>query len=109
MALVDEAQNGYLASTGFFQFRSKNILPEVLLVLAKSIVLQMQLKKQTAGTILTAVPKDSFKNLLLPILSQSVQQKIVSLVRQSHDARKRAKELLEKAKQKVEEMIEERD
>jgi len=95
-----------LASTGFFQFRSKEILPEVLLVLARSIVLRMQLEKQCAGTILTAVSEKSLKNIVVPILLNSTQQKIADLVRQSHEARKKAKELLEKAKRKVENMIE---
>lgn len=105
VALVDEEQDGFLASTGFFQFRSKEILPEVLLVLAKSPVLQMQLEKYCAGTILTAVPKEAIKNMLLPILTQSTQQKISDLACQSHEARRKAKELLEEAKKKVEEMI----
>ena len=34
------------------------------------------------------------------------QQKIAELVRKSHEARKKAKELLEEAKQRVEAMIE---
>jgi type I restriction enzyme, S subunit len=106
VALVNTEQDGFLASTGFFQFRSKEILPEVLLVLAKSPVLQMQLEKQCAGTILTAVPKETIKNIVVPILPKPIQQKIADLVRQSHEARKKAKELLEEAKRKVEEEIE---
>lgn len=105
VALVNKEQDGYLASTGFFQFRGKEILPEVLLVLAKSLVLQMQLEKQCAGTILTAVPKEAIKNILIPFLPKPTQQKIANLVRQSHEARKKAKELLEEAKKKVEKMI----
>jgi len=106
VALVNKEQEDHLASTGFFQFRSKEILPEVLLVLARSIVLRMQLEKQCAGTILTAVSEKSLKNIVVPILLNSTQQKIADLVRQSHEARKKAKELLEKAKRKVENMIE---
>lgn len=106
VALVDKEQEGYLASNGFFQFRSKDILPEALLVLAKSFVLQMQFKKQTAGTILTAVPKEAVENIAVPKINKPTQQKIVSLVQQSHEARKKAKELLEEAKQKVENFIE---
>lgn len=105
-ALVHEDQKDFLASTGFFQFRSKEILPEVLLILAKSIVFQWQLEKRCAGTILTAVPKESINDILIPVLSKPIQQKIAELVRQSHAARKKAKELLEEAKHKVEEMIE---
>jgi len=74
VALVSGEQDGFLASTGFFQLRSKEVLPEVLLVLAKSSILQMQLEKQCAGTILTAVPKEGIKNLLIPVLGESLQE-----------------------------------
>lgn len=106
VALVSEDQESYLASTGFFQFRSEEILPEALLVLAKSIVLQMQLKQHCAGTILTAVPKESLEKMLIPVLPKETQEKIADLVRRSHEARKKSKQLLEEAKRKVEEMIE---
>ena len=108
VALVDKNQKDFLASTGFFQFRSKEILSEVLLVLAKSVVFQWQLEKRCAGTILTAVPKESIKDISVPILSKPIQQKIADLVKKSHEARKRAKQLLEEAKRKVEELIENR-
>lgn len=36
----------------------------------------------------------------------ATQQKIAEFVRQSHESRKKAKELLEEAKRKVEELIE---
>jgi restriction endonuclease S subunit len=107
VALVDKEHDGCLASTGFFQFRpSLGILPEVLLVLSKTIVLQSQLKKKCSGTILTAVPKESLRDIIIPLLSFSTQQEIASLVRKSHEARKKAKELLEVAKKAVEIAIE---
>jgi len=49
VALVDEEHEGCLASTGFFQFRTTKIPPQVLLVLSKNIVLQAQLKKRVRG------------------------------------------------------------
>ena len=106
IALVAESQNDYLASTGFFQFRSEKILPEALLILTKSIVIQWQMKKHCAGTILTAVPSDALDKMLIPVLPKTTQQKIAELVRKSHEARKKSKELLDKAKRKVEEIIE---
>ena len=106
VALVSKEHEGFLASTGFFQFRPRRILPELLLVLSKSSVLQMQLKKECAGTILTAVPKESLKRILVPIIPSKIQQKIALLVQQSHEARKKAKDLLEEAKIKVEKVIE---
>jgi len=106
VALVHKDQKDFLASTGFFQFRSKEVLPEVLLVLAKSVVFQWQLEKRCAGTILTAVPKESINDILIPVLPKPTQQKIAELVQKSHESRKKAKELLEEAKHKVEELIE---
>jgi len=106
VALIDEEHDGCLASTGFFQFRPLDILPEVLLVLSKTIVLQSQLKKKCSGTILTAVPKESLRDIIIPLIPLSIQQKIASLVQQSHSARKKAKELLEIAKKAVEIAIE---
>jgi len=105
VALVDKEQEGYLASTGFFQFRSKRILPEVSLVLAKSIVLQSQLKREVTGTILTAVPEEALNRIIVPILPKFTQQKIAELVQKSHEARLKAKQLLEQAKNKVEDII----
>ena len=105
VALVDEEYEGSLASTGFFQFRGRGLQPEVLLVLSRSIVLQTQFKRECAGTILTAVPNESLKRIIVTILRPGVQQGIAELVRQSHEARRKAKQLLEEAKEKVEEAI----
>ncbi len=106
IALVGRENEGSLASTGFFQFRSRGVLPEVLLVLSKSPILQMQFEKEVSGTILAAIPNEALRNMIVPDLPQEIQQKIADLVRQSHEARKKSKELLEEAKRKVEEMIE---
>ena len=106
VALVDREYEGALASTGFFQFRTRTIYPEVFLVLSKSIVLQAQLKRECAGTILTAVPNESLKRILVPILPVEIQEKITSLVQESHRARRKEKELMEEAKRNVEQEIE---
>jgi len=106
VALVAGSQNGYIASNGFFQFRSEEVLPEVLLMLTKSIVMQWQMKKHCVGTILTAVPSEALNKMTIPVLPMEKQQEIAELVRKSHEARKKSKELLEEAKRKVEEMIE---
>ncbi len=46
------------------------------------------------------------KDFIIPLLPLETQQKIASLVQQSHEARKKAKELLEVAKRAVEIAIE---
>jgi len=106
VALVDKEHDGCLASTGFFQFRPLKILPEVLLILSKTSILQSQLKKKCSGTILTAIPKKSLGDIVIPLLPFSTQQKIALFVNQSHEARRKAKELLDIAKRTVEIAIE---
>lgn len=107
IALVDNAHDNCIASTGFFIFRTKeNTLPEYTLSLCKSILIQKQLEKLASGTILTAVPKNLVDSIIIPNTPKGAQIKIADLIRQSHVARRQAKELLEEAKRKVEEMIE---
>lgn len=106
VALVNREQNGFLASTGFFQFRSKEISSEVLLILAKSPILQMQLEKECAGTILTAVPKKRIENIVIPIISKTTQKVIADLVQRSHQAYEKSKRLLMKSKKEIEKYIE---
>jgi len=65
-----------------------------------------QLERIGTGGVQTNISYKDIKNILIPILPKSTQQKIADLVKQSHQARKRAKELLEEAKLKVEELIE---
>lgn len=64
------------------------------------------MKKHCAGTILAAVPNESLDKMLIPILPKEKQLEITELVKKSHEAHKKSKELLEEAKRKVEEMIE---
>ena len=61
---------------------------------------------EASGTILAAVPASSLKNIIVPNLRLETQDRISSLVNQSHAARREAKMLLEKAKRAVEIAIE---
>ena len=107
VALVDNFHDGCLASTGFFVFRNKsNMIPEYVLALCKSVLIQKQLEKFSSGTILAAVPKNLVQNLIIPDIPKEAQKEVANLVQQSHAARRQAKRLLEEAKRKVEEMIE---
>jgi len=106
IALVDKEHDSYLASTGFFQLKPLNMLSEVLMLLSKTIVLQSQLKRQCSGTILTAVGRESLRDIIIPILPIETQQKIASLIQQSQEVSKKSQELLEIAKKSVEIAIE---
>ena len=106
IALIDEEYNHALCSTGFCVINSKNYSSETLLVLLKSVVGQLQLKKGCSGTILTAINEDEFNKVVLPIISTNKQTEIQQKVVESFTLRKQSKHLLECAKRAVEMAIE---
>ena len=85
---------------------SKDIDKNYLALLLNSIIGSYQLVRIGTGGVQTNISYKDIKNILIPILPKSTQQKIADLVQKSHEARKKAKELLEQAKQKVEKLIE---
>lgn len=95
----------------FYQphFNSKFFNSETLLVLLKSIVGQLQLKKGCSGTILTAINKDEFNKLVLPKVDEAVRFQIQQKITESFNLRKQSKHLLECAKRAVEIAIEQNE
>ena len=106
-AVIDTAQSGFIASTGFFHFRPIGVSSEYLLILVKSKCVRMQFQQQATGGILSAVPDSRLKNIIVPKLQDKLKQKISDLVFQSHRAKKKSQELLDQAKARVEQLIEE--
>lgn len=86
-------------------FTSKNIEKDYLVLTINSLIGKMQLERIGTGGLQTNISFKDIKNILIPELDKPTQQKISDLVRKSHEARKKSKELLEEAKRKVEEMI----
>ena len=80
--------------------------PVYLTVVLNSVVGQLQSEKWQSATAQQYIYPKDIKNFKIPILPKPTQQKIADLVQKSHEARKKAKELLEEAKQKVENAIE---
>jgi len=105
-ALISESEEGYLASTGFFHFRSDQYSPEYLLILLRSPIMTEQLIQQATGGILSAVPESNLKHIILPILPDNIQKEITDLVQKSHSCFRESRQLLEQAKRRVEELIE---
>ena len=106
IAMIEKDYNEALCSNGFHVIYSKKLNSETLLILLKSIVSQLQLKKGCTGTILTAISKDELKKIIIPLLPSKLQTQIQQKVIASHTLRKKAKRLLEIAKQGVEMAIE---
>ncbi len=91
------------------KFTSKNINKEYLVLVLNSIIGNLQLERIGTGGVQTNISYNDIKNVLIPELETDTQQKIAELVKKSHEARKKSKELLEEAKRRVEEMIEKRN
>ena len=106
IALITEEYDGALCSTGFHVIQSDVLNSETLLVLLKSGIGQLQLKKRCSGTILTAINKDEFNKIVVPKIKVEKQTEIQEKVLESFRLRQRAKNLLEHAKRAVEIAIE---
>ncbi|MGG7091748.1 restriction endonuclease subunit S [Campylobacter sp. 1BO] len=104
-AIITKEFDGYIVSTGFYVIKSARINSETLLVLFKSKFFQDYLKKFSNGTILTAISKDEFKNLLIPKFSLKIQESIAKNLQKSFDLISEAKNLLKNAKEMVENSI----
>lgn len=82
------------------------IKKEYICLVINSLVGQSQIERDSGGSVIYHWKPDQVKKTLIPILPDTIQEKIESLCVESFFARRRAKALLEEAKKKVEEMIE---
>lgn len=104
--VIKESLEGII-SGGILDLKVKNdIESEYLALCISSIVGQWQAQRDAGGSIIAHWKPEQIRNILIPILSTEKQKEIADLVRKSHEARKKSKELLEEAKRKVEKMIE---
>lgn len=105
---VKEPVEGIM-SGGILRLKLKeNIDAEYLTLCLNSIIGKMQAERDSGGSVIAHWKPEQIKNIIIPILPKEIQNKISDLILKSHEARKKAKELLEEAKLKVEEMIESR-
>lgn len=106
IALITESWTNALCSTGFYVVDSDKINSETLLVLLKTKVGQMQLKKGCKGTILTAIGKDELSKIVLPTIHSKIQNQIKEKVAEMYATKHLSKSLLEIARRGVEIAIE---
>lgn len=106
VALVPEEYDRAIGSTGFFVLRARAVPSAYLLALTKSNVVREQMRCESSGTILAAVPARSLRNVIIPNLPFDIRDKISQAVRQSHTAWREAKLIFDKAKRAVEIAIE---
>jgi len=106
IALVTQEFDKSFCSTGFYVISSNIINPETLLVLLKNKIMKQLLKHVCSGTILTAINKDEFLKINLPIIDKNIQVQITEKIIASFKLKAESKQLLDLAKQAVETAIE---
>ena len=103
--VLKESIEGIIAS-GILRLKLiSDIEPEYLALVINSVIGQIQVERDTGGSVIVHWRPDQIKNCLIPLLPKSTQQKIADLVRRSYQVRQKAKQLLEDAKNKVEALI----
>ncbi len=104
---VDEECNGII-SGGVVRLKLKNTLipNEYLALVINSRVCRMQIERECSGALILHWKPALIRKLRIPILSQSVMDKIAELVTQAKRARRESDKLLEQAKTRVEQLIE---
>lgn len=105
-AIISKEYHNALCSTGFYVVASEQINAETLLVLFKSELMQQILKKNCSGTILTAINKEEFLNIPIPIIGKKYQEQIAEYIQKANQLRTEAQSLLQEAKLSVESAIE---
>lgn len=105
-ALITPEFDNCLVSTGFYVLNSSELNSEALLVLFKCEFFQEYLRKFPSGTILTAISKDELQNILIPKIAPATQEQIALKIQKSFTLRAKSKDLLQNAKIKLENAIE---
>lgn len=107
VACVLRGKTEGVVSGGVMRLKVKEkIDTEYLALCINSLVGQLQVERDAGGSIIAHWKPEQIKQVQIPVLPEKTQQKIAELVRESHEARTKAKQLLEEAKHKVEELIE---
>lgn len=85
---------------------ANRILPEFAELAFQSLFVQRQVEQGKAQTGQPKISDFEIRVIKVPMPAIETQKEIASLIQQSHGARRKAKELLEEAKSKVENLIE---
>ncbi|MDD5133779.1 MAG: hypothetical protein PHP01_00020 [Phycisphaerae bacterium] len=97
-----------IVSGGILRLTLKNewVNEDYLTLVLNSIIVQEQAERDAGGSIIKHWRPDQIKKIVIPILNDKIQNQIQGKIRQSFDARRKSKELLEIAKKGVEMAIE---
>ncbi|MBU4057044.1 restriction endonuclease subunit S, partial [Patescibacteria group bacterium] len=104
--VIREDSNEFIVSGGILILTPRDIDNYYLSFVLNSLAVKSQTIRESIGAIIQHLSIDDVKKLQIPILSQSLQQKISFLIQHSFKLRQEAKELINRAKREVEKIIE---
>jgi len=109
VAIVKDGPHNLVGSSGFFVLREKHYLPEVMLALLRVPYINMLVKRQAQGTILTAVPRGSLARVILPKLPKDFQEQIALQIKEAQNLYEMSKKSLELVKRAVDIFVEDNE
>lgn len=112
IAIINEEQNGFIASTGFAVLRKllrEDINREYLFYILRTQICLQQMLQRSSGGSYPAITTEELKKIYIPVPTLEVQQQIVSdikvFIEKAEKLKVQAKANLEKAKQEIEKVI----
>lgn len=105
---LNETPEEMIVSSGILRLKLKDerINEDYLALALNSVIVQEQAERDAGGSIIKHWRPDQIKNVIIPLLDMPIQTRIQQKIRQSFEARRKSKELLELAKRAVEMAIE---
>lgn len=88
-----------------YKIAIRGFSPDVLAVFLNSVCAKLQFERIGTGGVQTNISSSDIQNLFIPLLDSKTQEAIESKISQSFALKAKSKELLESAKQRVEEAI----
>jgi len=107
ISFIDFEKENLLGSGAFTVLQEKTeYKKEVLMIFLRTSFIKELLLRYNCGTSYPVIKDEDILNLKIPLIKPQIQTQIADKIKESHKLRKESKELLEKAKRKVEEEIE---
>lgn len=107
LGIISEELDGSFISDNILRIRNSNKeLNNLFLAFYLKKIGSIIMEKLSRGSVQQRLNQETLREIILPVLPMEAQEKIAELIKKSHEARKKSKELLEEAKRKVEKMIE---
>lgn len=106
--LIPKELNGSFISNNTSRFRlaDKSIIPEFLELLLRNFVVQEQIQREFTQTAQPKISNTSLENILIPKIATATQEQIALKIQKSFTLRAKSKDLLQNAKIKLENAIE---